>query len=482
MRSVADICIIGGGPAGSMLATRLAQLGHDVCLVERAAFPRRPRGESLNPGVPALLATVGADKRLESAGFVPVRSVSVRWDQGDERRVDPDPKGLLVNRGAFDRLLLDHARAAGVRVCQPGRLVGRQPRDDGWDLRIESGGRVNDLRVAFLADATGRAALLRWRRRATGCRTVALHATWQGRGLPAQPGIVAGDAEWFWGMPLPDGNYNTLVFMDAARFRVDRASLLHAGFQELISRSRLLAATSDAKMLGRVAVADATPFLDGQCVTQRSIKVGDAAISLDPISSSGVQKAIQTSLAGAIVINTLLRRPESREAAIQFYRDRLREASDRHGTWAAGHYATVAGSRQKSFWSERAKGLTQQSGRLPTREPPGPPAPDDAPLVLSPDVSFVEEPCLDADFVRLRTTIEHPSLEGTVAFLGNRELAPLLRRMRPGMTSDSLALNWSPALPLAAARDIVRWLVVRGILVPQPTEPSVRDPRRAAQC
>jgi flavin-dependent dehydrogenase len=35
-----EVCVIGGGPAGSTLARRLALLGHEVCLVEWLAFPR----------------------------------------------------------------------------------------------------------------------------------------------------------------------------------------------------------------------------------------------------------------------------------------------------------------------------------------------------------------------------------------------------------------------------------------------------------
>ena len=165
MRSTTDICIIGGGPAGSVLAARLAQLGHEVCLVERAAFPRRHLGESLSSGVVPLLATVGAHTAVASAGFTPVRTVTVKWDQGLQTRDDPAAQGLLVDRGHFDRLLLEHARAVGVRVFQPARVSEKSLHADGWKLRIDEDGRVHKIRAAFLADATGRAALLRSRRR-----------------------------------------------------------------------------------------------------------------------------------------------------------------------------------------------------------------------------------------------------------------------------------------------------------------------------
>jgi flavin-dependent dehydrogenase len=464
MHKATDICVIGGGPAGSVLATRLAQLGHDVCLIERAAFPRRHLGESLSPGVLPLLATVGADVAIASAGFTPVHSVGVNWDQGSQTREDPAAQGLLVDRGHFDRLLLEHAQAAGVHVLQPATITDKVRRDDGWKLRLKVDGRAIEMRAAFLADATGRAALLRSRRCQSGPRTVALYAYWRGRELPAQPRIEAGEAEWFWGVPLPDGTYNTLVFLDAARFRADRRKWLQAGFRELLGRSNLLADCTGARMIGRVFAADATSYLDEECVTPRSIKVGDAALALDPLSSSGVQKAIQTSLSGAIVINTLRRRPEMGDAARCFYRDRLREASERHRQWAAGHYAAVSAQRPGEFWSERAASASP----LSFPEPAGLNVPDEAPLVLSDKAAIVEVPCLDGEFVRLKPAVQHPALEGPVAYLGNCALAPLLQQVRAGMTSQEIALGWSPAIPLRAARDIARWLVVRGILVPQP--------------
>lgn len=481
MRTTTDICIIGGGPAGSVLAIRLAQLGHDVCLVERTAFPRRHLGESLSPGVLPLLATVGLRAAIAAAGFTPVCTVTVNWDQGTRQREDPSGQGLLVDRGQFDRLLLDHARALGVRVFQPATVAEKVPRHDGWNLRIKTNGGASELRALFLADASGRSALLRSHRRPTGCRTVALHAYWQGPELPTQPRIEAGEAEWYWGVPLPNGVYNTLVFMDDARFRAARASLLGEGFHALIERSGLLAGGKGARLLGRVCAADATPYLDGECLTRHSIKVGDAALALDPLSSSGVQKAIQTALSGAIVVNTLLRKPELADAALRFYRDRLREASEQHRQWAAAQYAAVAAQRAGIFWSDRAAALPALTSPLPARAATDLSTPNPSPLVLSRNVALVELPCLEGAFVQVKAAVQHPALAGPVAYLGHWELAPLLQHLRAGMTLHQVARAWAPAIPLDDGWTIARWLVGHGILVPRTVaEPGGPAPGRFA--
>jgi flavin-dependent dehydrogenase len=458
------VCVVGGGPAGSTLAARLAQLGHEVCLIERRAFPRRHVGESLSPGVLSLLELTAARPIVEDAGFWPVESVFVKWGDGVQERRNPVHAGLLVDRGRFDQLLLERARALGVRILQPAVVVERSPHNLGWRLRVESDGCAFELNASFLADASGRATSRSKSRKTVGHRTLALHAYWSSDSLPRTPMIEAGADAWFWGVPLPDGTYDTLAFVDTASFRADAGAPLGERFAALLEGTEVRRRIGDARRVSRVYAIDATAYLESDSVASASIKVGEAAIAIDPISSSGVQNALQSALAGAITVNTLLRRPGSADIARAFYHDHLAEASARHARWAANHYATIATGNGSEFWQRRAEGAVPDNADDPSRNDNATPPPA-TPLALSPSVTFIEMPCIDAEFVAVRTAVRHPNLPNDVAFIGERELVPLLRELPAGLSRLELAHHWSSHLPFDEAARIVGWLIRYSLLV-----------------
>lgn len=456
---------MGGGPAGSTFAARMAQLGHEVSLVEAARFPRAHLGESLSPGVLPLLEVTGARKDVECAGFTPVRNVHVKWDGEAVVREDPREQGLLVDRGHFDQLLLMRAQALGVHVRQPARVMKYARIGQRWDLEVKTANAVETISTDFIADATGRSSQNNRSRVRTGCRTVALYGYWRGAAIPREPRIEAGADEWYWGVRLPDGTYNTLVFVAVNHFRTARRATLHERFLELLGKSGIMTGMRGHKLIGPVRTCDATPWLDEECVTSNSIRVGDAALAIDPISSSGVQKAIQTALSAAIVANTLLHRPESADAAMRFYKSSLREASEHHRRWAAAHYGTVAARMKGKFWQDRAAGSLEP-------QDPGLPRVDIDPrtllakrVVLSRQLGFVEAPCLEGDFVTVKSAMRHPNLESPVAWVGPHEIAALLKRVKGPSTILELAASWSDSISLESGISVAGWLFRKGILL-----------------
>ena len=463
---MADVCVVGAGPAGSTFAARMAQLGHRVQLIEQKRFPRSHLGETLSPGVMALLKAADMHATIEAAGFPGVNSVWVDWGDGPRLREHEGEQGLLVDRGEFDSRLLERARSFGVRIHQPAQVVEQAWEVGKWRLTVDAEGTSKSLDADFVADASGRRGISR-RQTRTGASTLAIYGYWRGASLPTRPRIEAGQDCWYWGVPLPDGSYNTLAFVDPNWFRSVPGATMSDRFLQLIRRSGLMEECCDVELVTPVRAIDATPYLGSDCVAASRIQLGDAALAIDPISSSGVQKAIQSALSGAIVANTLLRRPELTDAALGFYRGQLTESSERHRRWAAGHYRDVADKRDRPFWRDRST--------MPAIDPPPPlPAFDiralaTMPLQLSPQLEFVRTPCLQGDFVRLAQALHHPRLAGPLVFLGGRELAPLLQTLPAGKTPLQIAQFWSKHIPLESGMAIAGWLVNHGILVGQST-------------
>jgi flavin-dependent dehydrogenase len=469
---MAEICVIGAGPAGSIFATRMAQLGHQVHLIERQRFPRSHLGESLSPGVMPLLRAAGMHETIEAARFPRVNGVRVKWAGEARLHENSGEPGLLVDRGEFDLRLAERARAFGVRIHQPARVLEQIHDGAKWRLTIDADGASTQLTADFVADASGRRSASRRHCIKTGASTLAVYGYWRGATLPSMPRIEAGEDGWYWGVPLPDGTYNTLVFVDPGWFRSAPGATMSERFLRLLDRSTLMQDCRDAELVAPVHAIDATSYLSGDCVGPGRIQLGDAALAIDPISSSGVQKAVQTALSGAIVANTLLLRPESTDAAIRFYRAQIEDASEHHRRWAAGHYGEVAAGCDHPFWRERA-------GEPATE--PLPPAAIDArglatmPVELSRELEFIATPCLQGNFVSVASALHHPRLSAPLVFLGGRELAPLLRALPPGRTPLQIAQSWSNRMPLESGMAIAGWLVRHGILVEQRRQNGARS-------
>jgi hypothetical protein len=402
---------------------------------------------------------------VEAAGFPAVNGVWVKWPDGPKLREDIGAKGLLVDRGEFDLRLLDRARALGVQVHQPA--IVRQQIWDGtrWRVIIDAGGTSKYLAADLVADASGRRSASPRRQMKTGPSTLAVYGYWRGASLPTLPRIEAGRDSWYWGVPLPDRTYNTLVFVDTVWFRSAPGSTISDRFLKLIDRSDLMEDCRDAELIAPVRAVDATPYLSNDCVAPTRIQLGEAALAIDPISSSGVQKAIQSALSGAIVANTLLRRPESTDAALRFYRAQLNDASERHRRWAAEHYRDVADACDRPFWRQRSAAYAAMDpAPLPAN---GARTLATTPVELSRELEFVRTPCLQGDFVGIASALHHPRLASPLVFLGGRELAPLLQTLPPGKTPLQIAEYWSNRMPFESGMAIAGWLVKHGILVGQ---------------
>lgn len=455
-----EVCVIGGGPAGCTVAQRLADLGHEVCLVERAAFPRPHVGESLPPSIIPLLDRLGLRQRVERAGFLRPARALVQW--GAPRTFvafDSGALGFQVDRAHFDLLLLAGAREAGVRVIQPVMPHGIQRIDGRWRVPLRHA--AGTIRADVVVDATGRQGVLPRSRRRVRPATAALYAYWVEADIRgSETRVEAGEAAWYWGAPLPSGVFNATVFVDPRVCAGLTAADRERRYRELLSRSPLLSACLSGRQLGPVRVCDATPFVDDCPITADSIKVGEAALAIDPLSSQGVQNAMTSGFQAAAAIHTIRSRPDRTDLAVAFYQASVRDAAASHARLAADAYRTALPVTDSEFWRRRAAPasapLTARA-RLPI-----------APTVtVSPLAHIVPAPVLVGDEILPGRSVRHPNLERPVAFLVGHQLAPLLeavsRQGQPLSCADVVAL-WSTHVPPAAAGQILQWMWERGLV------------------
>ena len=78
-RTNTQIVVVGGGPAGTTVATMLARKGLSVILLERANFPRDHVGESLLPASMPILKELGVITEVEQSGFLPKYGATMLW-------------------------------------------------------------------------------------------------------------------------------------------------------------------------------------------------------------------------------------------------------------------------------------------------------------------------------------------------------------------------------------------------------------------
>lgn len=480
--------MIGGAPAGAALAARLAQLGHSVVLLEKHCFPRPHVGESLVAEVLPLLEVLDVRSEVENAGFLRPAAAQIRWGGTTEWRENAGAPGFQVDRGKFDQILLQGASRAGAVVLQPVRVLDLQrQKAGGWRIKVRHTTGSSILSARIVADATGRVGILGGRRKSISCGTLALYAYWKQVSLNGpETRIEAGNDEWFWGAPLPHGEFNATAFIDSPRYAggVSRTGGLEAFYRSLISNSALLAGCLQGCLATPVRVCDATSFQDENPVAQDAIKVGEASFSIDPLSSQGVQAALGSALHAAAVLHTMMVHPQNAALAFEFYCARQSQSVLLHANAAASFYREAAESRPGEFWARRAsrKYADPGSAQAPSRsdgnselhlsaipderrEIPALSLDPQTRIRLSPDVHIETAAALRNDVIVPATVLVPPAAAAPIAFLGNMEVDALLPVIRSSLTVGQLLATLSTQLRAEDAITLFRWLCAKGILI-----------------
>jgi geranylgeranyl reductase family protein len=158
-----DVLVVGGGPAGAAAGFWLAKAGHDVCVLERKAFPRdKTCGDGLTPRAVHQLREMGLEPaiaarhhrhdglRAEAHGI----TLELAWP---DHPVFPS-YGYVVRRRDLDRMVAEQAAAAGAVVRESSEALGPVTRDGlvtGALVKDKASGETREIGARYVVVADG---------------------------------------------------------------------------------------------------------------------------------------------------------------------------------------------------------------------------------------------------------------------------------------------------------------------------------------
>jgi len=461
-----EICILGGGPAGSAIARRLAELGHETLLVQRAPAAIRPRAESLAPSIFPILDFLELRRLVDAATFCRDQRALLVWQSNviEEKNFNAE-RPALIERSLFDSLLRKAASCVGVQIiaCASASSPNRVGPGD-WRVPLTTANGPVSVRAKFLIDARGR------RRRTipddSAQRTAALSASWA---IPnksfSETRIEAGVDGWFWGSPLPDRCYATTLFIDSAHVAgLDRDSRTEL-YRERLSRTILLKDLLDSKPIQPICVRDATAGIAHDLIGVDFIRVGEAALSIDPLSSQGIQTAFISAIQGSAAVHTILTPSCDPGPAIEFYRERQQTAASHASHNAARTYAVRLGAESHPFWIRRSK--STKNARYAEQQEIRTDFPLPYRISVSRELAIVKVPVLSGNLITRTLALSHPSLPNPIAYFGDTALVPLFDQLPNQLTTDQILQQWTSRISPETAWGIMNWMYAVGLFVSQ---------------
>jgi flavin-dependent dehydrogenase len=436
------IVILGAGPAGGAVALGLKKLGYTNITVVGEARPFCAM-EGVSERVVEGLRGAGFKYALEklpqpSARFVTWNGVT---SQANTER--------LIDRAAFDAAILMDLAMQGIHVVQ-GRANEVVSTPAGHKISVDSSGHSIQMEAGFLVEARGRAAPSAKLKRLRGAETVSILQYWEGEPGERQSAVQSFTDGWAWMAADGKGRrYLQLTFDVASSMLPEKSRLAEFCIEKLKTLEQAQPYLANAASTGEMHARSSTPILCQEAVGDNWIRVGDAAMAVDPLSGNGIFQALSSSLQAPAVINTLLREPEKAPLAQRFHQLRVTELFFRFARIGRDFYAMEAQWSYQSFWDARAQW------------------PDNQPMHQQPDITKLQVktlPVVNKGLIEAVDVVTSPDQPLGVWHLNGIPLAPIV--MAYQSSPDDLAVVQEQCLDMQLdaqqQRQVLQWLMGHG--------------------
>ena len=354
-----DTLVLGGGPAGSVLARQLARQGQTVLLLEGKDFSTPRVGETLSGQIQPLLQQLGLwESFLQTQ---PSKSYGISSSWADEEVhfkshvVNPFGESWQVDRAAFDQMLFTAAAQQGVQTHLNTRIQSlKQEVDHSWWVKWQGNQGKQTAKARCFVNATGRKAAFA----PTDYLRYQQFDQLAGIGLlqiDIPPGLThleihACEQGWWYLAPLSDGQAVLLLMTDLDLIQSQQLTNPDHWLALFPETDRFISLRQCIPSNPRLLVKPAQSQLLQEISTHAYLPIGDALASFDPLYGQGVVRAIQTAIGAATYVSHT---PDLTPASCQVFLDQLAGLYQIYLDQWSHFYHIVDRWPQAPFWQRR---------------------------------------------------------------------------------------------------------------------------------
>ena len=324
---VHDVVVVGGGPAGSVMAWSLARRGVRVAVVERATFPReKVCGDFVEPAGLRILAAMQCRGILDDPARLPITRTRVFVGsrvayRGDipyyEGKYGLPPHGYIVPRHELDAHLLDRAQVASATVYE-GCAATEIRRESGFvRVGVRNGNRHHTLSARLVVGADGAESTVA---RSVGlARTDRRYIAISQRAYVEGVSLSGGEAAiWFdddlfpgygWMFPMSRGRANVgvgILSESCHRHDLSVPKLFGAFIEKLRVRH---AGCGQIRVVGRPLGGVVKTYGGiGRNHFDGGVLIGDAGSFVDPMTGEGITPGMESALIASSTVAAALER------------------------------------------------------------------------------------------------------------------------------------------------------------------------------